>query len=82
MIRHRLVLGLSIGLLALFTISCSFNSGKWYKPGVSKATFSRDKADCEDSLIGAGTTEFSKEVYSLEGCLERKGYTQVPDDPG
>ena len=81
MIRHRLVIGLSICLLALFTISCSSHSGKWYKPGVSQATFSRDKADCEDAIIGAGTTEVANEVYSVEACLERRGYTQVPEAP-
>ena len=79
MIIHRLVIGLSISFLVLITIGCSTNSGKWSKPGATQATFSRDKADCEDALIGAGTTQFSKEVYSLEGCLEKKGYTQIPN---
>lgn len=80
MTSHGRVIGLGLGFLALLTIGCSTNSGKWYKPGVSQATFSRDKADCEDTLIAPGT-EMVKEVYSLEGCLERKGYTQVLDAP-
>ena len=51
---------------------------KWYKAGVSQATFSRDKAECENSLLGTGTTGFSKHAYTIEACMERKGYTAVP----
>ncbi len=78
---QRLRLGLGICLIALLTLRCSTTPVKWYKPGVSQATFSRDKADCEDALLATGTTEKSKEVYSLEGCLEAKGYQTISDAP-
>jgi hypothetical protein len=51
---------------------------KWYKPGTSQATFTRDKADCEEALLSTGTTQRTKELYSLEGCMEAKGYTAIP----
>lgn len=74
-------LGLGICLIALLTIGCSTTSVKWYKPGVSNATFSRDKSECEDALLSTGTTQRIKGVYSLEGCLEAKGYRAVPNAP-
>ncbi len=68
-----------VGLLAILTVvSCASAPVKWFKPGTSQATFSRDKADCEEALFSTGTTQRTKEVYSLEGCLEAKGYTAIP----
>ncbi len=75
----RLRLELIIGLMAMFTaVSCASAPVKWFRSGTSQATFSRDKADCEESLFSTGTTQRTKEVYSLEGCLEAKGYTAIP----
>ena len=69
-------------ILCLMTIlagvSCSTTPVKWYKPGTSQATFARDKADCEEALLSTGTTQRTKELYSLEGCMEAKGYTALP----
>lgn len=68
-----------VGLLAILTgLSCASAPVKWFKPGTSQATFSKDKADCEEALFSTGTTQRTKEVYSLEGCLEAKGYTAIP----
>lgn len=72
--NQRLRLGLGLGLITLFAFSCSTTPVKWYKPGVSQATFSRDKAECEDALLSTGTTQKLKDVYSFEGCMEAKGY--------
>lgn len=79
MTNQRLRLGLGFCLIALLAIGCSTTPVKWHKPGVSYATFSRDKSDCEDALLTTGTTEKIKDVYSLEGCLEAKGYRVIPD---
>lgn len=57
---------------------CSNTSGKWSKPGASQAMFSKDKAECEDSLLATGTTGYSKNLYSFEACMEAKGYTSIP----
>lgn len=66
-------------LLIVFTaFSCSTAPVKWYKPGTSQATFIRDKAECEQDLLSTGTTQRTKDMYSLEGCLEAKGYTAIP----
>jgi hypothetical protein len=62
----------------LATVSCSTTPVKWYKPGTSEATFTRDKADCEEALLSTGTTQRTKDIYSLEGCMEAKGYTAIP----
>jgi len=62
----------------LAAVGCSTNPVKWYKPGTSEATFTRDKADCEEVLLATGTTQMAKEIYSLEGCMEAKGYTAIP----
>ena len=72
--NQRLMLGLGLGLITLLTFGCSTTPIKWYKPGVSQATFSRDKAECEDALLSTGTTQQLKDVYSFEGCMEAKGY--------
>jgi len=72
--NQRLRLGLGLGFIALLTFGCSTTPVKWYKPGVSQATFSRDKADCENAWLETGTTQKTKEVYSFEGCMEAKGY--------
>ena len=73
----RIALSLSL-LTILLAISCSTAPVKWYKPGTSQATFTRDKADCEEALLSTGTTQRTKELYSLEGCMEAKGYTAIP----
>ncbi len=73
-------LGLGLGLIILLTFGCSTTPVKWYKPGVSQATFSRDKADCEDALLSTGTTQKLKDVYSFEGCMEAKGYRPAITD--
>lgn len=65
-----------IPILAI--LSCSTAPVKWYKPGTSQATFTRDKADCEDALLSTGTSQRTKDIYSLEGCMEAKGYTAIP----
>ncbi len=65
-------------LVWLVIFGCATNSVTWYKAGVSKETFLRDKAECEDSLLGTGTTGYSKQLYSLEACMEGKGYTAIP----
>jgi hypothetical protein len=62
----------------LVALGCSTAPVKWYKPGTSQATFIRDKADCENALLSTGTTQRTKEIYSLEGCMETKGYTAIP----
>ncbi len=62
----------------LAVLSCSTAPVKWYKPGTSQATFTRDKADCEEALLSTGTTQRTKDIYSLEGCMESKGYTAIP----
>ena len=72
--NQRLRLGLGLGFIALLTFGCSTTPVKWYKPGVSQATFSRDKTDCENAWLETGTTQKTKEVYSFEGCMEAKGY--------
>ena len=62
----------------LLLLGCSTTQVQWYKAGVSQATFKRDKAECEETLLGTGTTGFSKQVYTLEGCMEGKGYRAIP----
>ena len=75
----KLKIDLIIGLMAILTaVSCASASVKWYKPGTSQATFTRDKAACEEALLSTGTTQRTKEIYSLEGCMEAKGYTAIP----
>jgi len=73
----RITFSLSLLTISL-AISCSTAPVKWYKPGTSQATFTRDKADCEEALLSTGTTQRTKELYSLEGCMEAKGYTAIP----
>ena len=73
----RTALSLSLLTISLAS-SCSTAPVKWYKPGTSQATFTRDKADCEEALLSTGTTQRTKELYSLEGCMEAKGYTAIP----
>lgn len=68
----------ALALALITTIGCSTTAVQWYKPGVSQTTFSHDKADCEDALLATGTTEMTQKVYSLEGCMEAKGYTAIP----
>ena len=68
----------TLALALTSTFGCSASGVKWYKPGVSQTTFSRDKSDCEDAIIGSGTSEISHQVYSFEGCMEGKGYTAIP----
>lgn len=75
----KLRIGLILCLMTIFaTISCSTAPIKWYRSGTSQATFTRDKAECEESVLSTGTTERSKQIYSVEGCLEAKGYTAIP----
>ncbi|TFG59869.1 MAG: hypothetical protein E4H32_09485 [Nitrospirales bacterium] len=71
-------LGLASSLTLLLTFGCSTTSVQWYKAGVSQATFSHDKAECEKSLLGTGTTAYSKQAYTLEACMEAKGYRAIP----
>jgi len=75
----KLQIDLILGLLAILAgVSCVSDPVKWYKPGTSQATFTRDKANCEEALLSTGTTQRTKEIYSLEGCMEAKGYTAIP----
>ena len=62
----------------LISVSCTSDPVKWYKPGTSQGTFNHDKADCQEALLSTGTSQRTKEIYSLEGCLEAKGYTPIP----
>lgn len=72
-------INLLIGFMTIITgVSCASDPVKWYKPGTSQETFVRDKSDCEEALLSTGTTQRTKEVYSLEGCLESRGYTAIP----
>ena len=71
-------LGLALSLALLLTIGCSTTSVQWFKAGVSVDTFSHDKAECEDSLLGTGTTAYTKQAYSFEACMEQKGYRAIP----
>lgn len=75
----KLRIGLILYLMTILgAISCSTAPVKWYKSGTSQATFIRDKAECEESVLSTGTTQRNKQVYSVEGCLEAKGYTAIP----
>jgi uncharacterized protein YigE (DUF2233 family) len=78
--NQKLRVGLGLGFIALLTFSCSTTPVKWYKAGVSQATFSRDKAECENAWLETGTTEKTKEVYTFEGCMEAKGYRAAISD--
>lgn len=72
-------INLLIGFMTILTgVSCASEPVKWYKPGTSQETFARDKSDCEEALFTTGTTQRTKDIYSLEGCLEFKGYTAIP----
>ncbi len=57
---------------------CISTSVKWYKPGASGANFSQDKDACERALLGSGDSGMPKQIYTFEGCMERKGWQQVP----
>jgi hypothetical protein len=75
----KLRIGLLLYLITILAaLSCSTAPVKWYKPGTSQAIFTRDKADCEEAVLSTGTTQRIKQVYSVEGCLEAKGYTAIP----
>jgi hypothetical protein len=74
-LRSGLILCL---MTILAAVSCSTAPVKWYKSGTSQVTFTRDKADCEEAVLSTGTTEKTKQIYSVEGCLEAKGYTAIP----
>jgi uncharacterized protein YigE (DUF2233 family) len=78
--NQKLRVGLGLGFIALLTFGCSTTPVKWYKAGVSQATFSRDKAECENAWLETGTTEKTKEVYTFEGCMEAKGYRAAISD--
>ena len=79
--NKRLGLGLGLGFMTLLIFGCSTTPIKWYKPGVSQATFSRDKAECENAWLTTGTTEKTKEIYTFEGCMETKGYRAAITGP-
>lgn len=71
--------GVVLCLMIIFTTaSCSTTPVKWYRAGTSQATFIRDKTDCENALFSTGTSQRTKDIYTLEGCLESKGYTPIP----
>lgn len=75
----KLGIALCLALIAtLGFISCSKEPVKWYRPGTSEATFARDRADCQEALHSKGTTALTLRAYSLEQCLELKGYTAIP----
>jgi hypothetical protein len=75
--KFRIDLILSL-MTIVATMSCSTSPVKWYKPGISQETFIRDKAECEEALLSTGTTQRTKDIYTLEGCLEAKGYSAIP----
>ena len=67
------------GVLSLCLLSgCVSTSVKWYKPGATKTSFSQDKEACDVALLGAGDSGMPKQVYTFEGCMERKGWQKVP----
>lgn len=75
----KLRIGLILCLITILAaVNCSTAPVKWYKSGTSQATFTRDKADCEEAVLSTGTSQRIKQVYSVEGCLEAKGYTAIP----
>ena len=75
----KLKIDVIVGLMAILSrVSCLSDSVKWFKPGTSQETFTRDKSDCEEALLSTGTTQRTKGIYSLEGCMESKGYTTIP----
>lgn len=75
----KLKIDVIVGLMAILSgVSCVSDPVKWYKPGTSQATFTRDKGDCEEALLSTGTTQRTKEIYSLEMCMDAKGYTAIP----
>ena len=65
-------------LVVLLTFGCSTTPVKWYKPGISQGTFLHDKAECEGALLATGSTGLPRQIYTFEGCMEKKGYTVVP----
>ena len=67
----------TVFLLAFLTFSCS-SSVKWYKLGGTSTGFSQDKAACEQALLGSGESGLPKQIYTFEGCMERKGWQQIP----
>lgn len=75
----KIQINLLIGFVTILTgVSCASDPVKWYKSGTSQETFTRDKSDCEEALLSTGSTQRAKDIYSLEGCLEYKGYTAIP----
>ena len=62
-------------ILALITIGCSSTPKRWYKRGATAEVFERDKSDCEDSLLESATTGLQNQLYTLESCMQAKGWT-------
>lgn len=67
-----------LSLLLCSFAGCSSTSVKWYRPGATATSFSSDKEACQRALLGAGESGMPKQVYTFEGCMERKGWQQVP----
>lgn len=65
-------------LVFCFITGCFSTSVKWYKSGASASDFSQDKDACERALLGTGDSGMPKQIYTFEGCMERKGWQQIP----
>ena len=66
-------------IVVCFTAGCVSSTVKWYKPGATATSFAQDKEDCENIMLGAGDRGgVPKQVYTFEGCMERKGWQPIP----
>ena len=71
----RNLLALGILYLLVTILGCASDSKRWYKPGATKQMYERDKADCEDKILDTSSTGVQGSLYSIESCMEGKGYT-------
>ena len=76
--RYRVLI---ILILALITIGCSSPPKRWYKSGATAKTFERDKAACEDNLLESSTSGLDNQLYTLESCMQAKGWTILDVTP-
>ena len=66
---------LIILLLGLIVIGCASTPKRWYKSGATAKMFERDKSDCEDNLLETSTSGLDNQLYTLESCMQAKGWT-------
>ena len=67
-------------LLAFITIGCSSTPKRWYKSGATAKTFERDKSACEDNLLESSPSGLDNQLYTVESCMQAKGWT-ILDGP-